>query len=237
MRKLFDLTILTLTLTTLSSCGFSEHVEKRARVLNSLEDKVLVLTKENQSLRSEIIRLNYQVKSLESKSFYLQTQLQSKSDAKARKIASIKKKKNPNDLVKFDVYRWKPTEMLKIAEKEFDAKNYEKSAQFFSSFMEHFPASESLDDKFLFQAGVASFETGKHFDWSEKYFSKLIQKYPTSDFYLSTKMWLALSYLKQEKNKEFFAVVEEFRKKYRNTSEWNILSSHYEKIVQKYKSN
>lgn len=236
MRNLFNLTLLSMLLLSLSSCGFTEHIENRARVINSLEDRVLLVTKENQALRAEVIKLKYQVNSLESKSFYLQTQLQSKKEEKARKIASIKKK-NPNDLVKFDVYRWKPDEMIKIAEKEFDAKNYEKSAQFFSSFMENFPASESLDDKFLFQAGVASFETGKHYEWSESYFSKLIEKYPTSDFYLSTKMWLALSYLKQGKNQQFFSMVEEFRKKYRNTSEWNILSSHYEKIVQKYKSN
>ena len=226
-----------MTLSLFTSCGFTEHVEKRARVLNSLEDKVLVLSQEKKSLQGEIVRLRYQVKSLESKNFYLETQLQSKNESKARKIASIKKN-DPNDLVKFDVYKWKPEEMVKIAEKEFDLKNYKKSAQFFSSFIDNFPSSKSLDDKFLFQAGVAAYEAGKYYDWSEKYFSMVIENHPTSDFFLGAKLWLAMTYLKQDKEDKFFAVAEEFRKKYRNTTEWNdILSKHYEKIVQKYKSN
>ena len=66
----------------------------------------------------------------------------------------------------------------------------------------------------------------------------VIENHPTSDFFLGAKLWLAMTYLKQDKEDKFFAVAEEFRKKYRNTTEWNdILSKHYEKIVQKYKSN
>ncbi len=225
------------TLGLLTSCGFTEHVEKRARVLNSLEDKVLVLSREKKALKAQIVKLKYEVKSLESKNFYLETQLQSKKEKNAREIASIKRN-DPNDLVKFDVYKWKPEEMVKIAEKEFDSKNYDKSAQFFNSYINNFPQSKSLDDKFLFQAGVAAFEAGKYYDWSEKYFSMIIANHPTSEFYLGSKLWLAMTYLKQNKEEKFFAVAEEFRKKYRNTTEWNdILSKHYEKIVQKYKSN
>ena len=229
--------LIVMTLGFLVSCGFTEHVEKRAKVLNSLEDKVIVLSKEKKALQAEIVKLRYQVKSLESKNFYLETKLQSKNETQARKIASIKKN-DPNDLVKFDVYKWKPEEMVKIAEKEFDHKNYEKSAQFFNSFINNFPSSKSLNDKFLFQAGVAAYEAGKYYDWSEKYFSMIIENHPTSEFYLGSKLWLAMTYLKKKEEDKFFAIAEEFRKKYRNTTEWNdILSKHYEKIVQKYKSN
>ena len=101
------------TLGLLTSCGFTEHVEKRARVLNSLEDKVLVLSREKKALKAEIVKLKYEVKSLESKNFYLETQLQSKKEKNAREIASIKRN-DPNDLVKFDVYKWKPEEMVKF---------------------------------------------------------------------------------------------------------------------------
>lgn len=236
MKKVIKTTLFLSFLATLTSCDLVDHVEHRARVLNSLEDKVLVLNKENQHLRNEIMQLKYKLKTVESRNFYLETQLENKGKPAQRTLASVRKV-SPDDLVKFDVYKWKPEQMLAIAEKEFDSKNYEKSAQFFNEFSNHFPNNKSKDDKFLFQAGVASFETGKHYQWSEKYFKDLVERYPTSKFYLGSKLWLGMSYLKQGKEKEFFAVVEEFRKKYRNTPEWNILSGHYEKIVQKYKSN
>lgn len=235
MKKIFKLTAFLTLVSTLSSCGFMEHVERRSAVLNSFEDQVLSLNKENSHLQNEVMRIKYKLKAVESRNFYLESQLQNKGKP-ARSLASVRKIRT-NDLVRFDIYKWKPSQMLAIAEKEFDTKNYEKSAQYFFEFANHFPDNKSLDDKFLFQAGVAAFESGKHYGWSETYFSKLTDKYPTSEFYLGSKLWLGMSYLKQGKEKEFFAVVEEFRKKYRNTPEWNILSGHYEKIVQKYKSN
>ncbi len=245
MKKLLKITTGSLILASFSSCGFMEHVEQRAAVLNSLEDKVLTLNEENQYLRNDIRELKYKIKTLENKNFYLETQLKEKptmpsmaqrAQSMDRKIASVAPM-NGSDLVKFDVYKWKPDQMLTIAQKEFDTKNYEKSAQFFSEFSNKYPSDKNLNDKFLFQAGIASFESGKHYEWSEKYLSQLVERYPTSEYYLGSKLWLGLTYLKQGKEKDFFAVVEEFRKKYRNTPEWNILSGHYEKIVQKYKSN
>jgi len=48
---------------------------------------------------------------------------------------------------------------------------------------------------------------------------------------------MALTYLQLGDDQKFFTTVEEFRKKYRNTEEWKVLSPHYEKIVQKFKRN
>ncbi len=227
-------------LLNLASCSFVEHFEKRAQAVNELEDKILILSKKNQDLGNKLMQANYKIKTLESKNFYLETQLKDKAPKPEtytkREIASVARV-NSNDLVKYDVYKWDAKEMVSIAQKEFDAKNFEKSAQFFNSYTKNFPNSKGIDADFLFQAGVASYESGKHYDWSEKYFTYLTKKYPTSKYYLGAKLWLGLSYLKQNRNDEFFAVVEEFRKKYRNTPEWNILSGHYEKIVQKYKKN
>jgi len=39
--------------------------------------------------------------------------------------------------------------------------------------------------------------------------------------------------MKLGEKQKFFATVEEFRKKYRNTNEWKILSTYYEKIEEK----
>lgn len=240
MKKLFKTSLFLIFLSTLSSCGFVEHVEYRAGVLNSLEDKVIALNKQNSHLENEVRELKYKIKTLENKNFYLETQLKEKVTTPTltadRTIASVAIPK-ADDMVKFDVYKWKPEQMMAMAQKEFDAKNYEKSAQFFSEFNRNFPNHNQLNDKFLFQAGVAAFESGKHFTWSEEYLSQLIERYPTSEYYLGSKLWLGLTYLKQGKEKEFFAIVEDFRKKYRNTPEWKILSGHYEKIVQKYKNN
>ncbi|MFG1483410.1 tetratricopeptide repeat protein [Halobacteriovorax sp. GFR7] len=229
-----------LALMSLTSCSYVEHFEKRAQAINELEDKILVLSKENQEMNNKLMQANYKIKTLESKNYYLETQLKDKAPKKEsytkRTIASVARV-DSNDLVKYDVYKWDAKEMVSIAQKEFDSKNYEKSAQFFNAYTKNFPNSKELDADFLFQAGVASYESGKHYDWSEKYFTYLTKKYPTSKYYLGAKLWLGMSYLKQNRKDEFFAVVEEFRKKYRNTPEWNILSGHYEKIVQKYKKN
>ena len=37
------------------------------------------------------------------------------------------------------------------------------------------------------------------------------------------------------KTEDFYSTVEEFRKKYKNTPEWEILRAHYEDITQKFK--
>jgi outer membrane protein assembly factor BamD (BamD/ComL family) len=60
-----------------------------------------------------------------------------------------------------------------------------------------------------------------------------MKQYPTSQYYRSAKLWVALTNLKLGEKKKFFATVEEFRKKYRNTNEWKILSNYYEKIEEK----
>ena len=60
-----------------------------------------------------------------------------------------------------------------------------------------------------------------------------MNQYPTSQYYRSAKLWKSLTYLQMGDKKKFFATVEEFRKKYRNTKEWKILSAYYEKIEEK----
>ena len=92
-----------------------------------------------------------------------------------------------------------------------------------------------VGDRVLFGAGVAAFETGKKYDLSEKYFSKLVKDFPKSDFHRGAKLWLALSQYNQGEHQKFLKTVEEFRLKYRNTDEWKILSRYYEDINEKVK--
>jgi tetratricopeptide (TPR) repeat protein len=152
-----------------------------------------------------------------------------------RSIASIKPLplELKTDLVEYKTYKWSADDMVKIADKEFKAKNFEKAAQFYTSLLNYYPDFKHLDDEFYFKAGISSYESGTHHDWTIKHFSVLMAKWPTSQYYRSAKLWVALTHMKMGEKQKFFATVEEFRKKYRNTNEWKILSSYYEKIEEK----
>ena len=231
---------------SLSSCDTFDHLEAKAEKINRYENVSLHLAKENRDLKLEISRLRSEIQGLKSEKNYLQIKIdkyEKKTLASTigsdsgRSLASVAPVKPSNDLVKYDVYKWTPSQVLAMVEKEFEQKNFEKSAQFFMSFREHFPKHERITDQFLFQAGVASFESGNHPEWTLHHLENLVKAYPTSKYYRGAKLWMALTYLQLGQEEKFFTTVEEFRKKYRNTEEWKVLSPHYEKIVQKFKRN
>jgi TolA-binding protein len=194
------------------------------------EKTSLELAKENRELRAKISDLTYRMNELDSKNKFFASQAQGKS----RSIASVPKM-DANDLVNYDVYKWSPEKLLAIGEKELHFKNYEKSAQFYNELIDRFPKDQIVNDRVLFGAGVAAFETGKRYDWAEKHLTRLVSNHPKSDFYRGAKLWLALSQYQQGDHKKFLATVEEFRLKYRNTEEWKILSRYYEDIHYKVK--
>jgi TolA-binding protein len=224
-----------------TSCDMGAHIAERSRYLNNLEDRALDLSKENRALRVEISSLQSELNSLKNKNHYLKIQLdkinKKGSNGVSRSLASVKPITPSNDLVKFDIYKWKPAQVLKVAETEFDQGHYKKSAQFFKAYADNFNDQPEFNDSFLFQAGIASFESKGHYDWAIAHFNKLIEDYPSSKFFRGAKLWRAMAFLKMGQDKQFFKSVEEFRKKYRNTPEWKILSTHYEKIIQKHKKN
>lgn len=235
MEHLMKKLILLFFLISLTSCDFVRKVETKAKKVNNYERVSLNLAKENRELMAEINSLKFEIQSLKSENNFLALQLEKKKE-RGRGIASVPADAS-NDLVKHKVYDWTPEQLLAVAEKEFDNKNFDKSAQFFKTFLDTFPKHKQIDDQLLFQAGVASYESGKYHDWTLNILSKLMNDYPTSKFYRGAKLWVALTNLKQGKTQQFYNTVEEFRKKYRNTPEWKILRNHYEKIRQKYKKN
>ena len=213
--------------------GLENSVTSKWEAQLQYEKKALALAKENRLLRKQISDLEYQISGLESKNKFYAAQSQSKPE-RARTIASIPST-NTNDLVNYEIYKWTPEKLLAIGEKEFHFKNYEKSAQFYHELIVRFPKHKLVNDRVLFGAGVAAFETGKRYDWSEKYLARLVKDHPTSDFYRGAKLWLALAQYNQGDHKKFLKTVEEFRLKYRNTDEWKILSRYYEDISYKIK--
>lgn len=235
--KILKISTLLLVSSALTGCEYAEYVENKAKKINNYERVAMTLSKENRKLQAEISRLEFEIQSLKSRNSYLELKLEEKKKKTQRTIASVGPVMPKNNMVKFDVYKWTPEQMLSTAEKEFEKKNFEKSAQFFHSMALNFKGSKLINDKFYFQAGVAAYESGKHDEWTIYHMTKLIENYPTSEFYRGAKLWMAMTHLKQGQKQKFFNTVEEFRRKYKNTKEWDILKGHYEKIVQKYKQN
>lgn len=200
------------------------------------ETKALNLAKENRMLQAKISDLEFKLSEYESKNKFLTSQMKKGNETAVtpkRAIASIPKN-SAEDLVNYEIYKWTPEKLLAIGEKELHFKNYEKSAQFYNELIERFPASELVNDRVLLGAGVAAFETGKRYDWAEKHFAR-VAKNQKSEFYRGAKLWLALTHYNTGDHKKFLATVEEFRLKYRNTTEWKILSRYYEDINYKVK--
>lgn len=242
-----------------TSCSFEgemKKIEHKAALINKYENVALKLAKENRELRAEVKRLEFDIQKLKqdrafsNKEGHGEESLASNShgeapahggghgEAKAapgRAIASVKPGsfEVKKDLVEWKTYKWSADDMVKIADKEFKAKNFEKAAQFYTSLVNYYPDFKHLDDEFYFKAGISAYESGEHHEWTLKHFGALMNKYPTSQYFRSAKLWVALTHMKMGDKAKFFATVEEFRKKYRNTNEWKILSSYYEKIEEK----
>lgn len=219
--------------------GMDKSVMTKWNAQFEFEHKALSLAKENRKLETQISDLKYQLSELQSKNKFLSAQMKKENLENmpnvSRTIASIPKV-NTNDLVNYEVYKWTPDKLLAIGEKELHYKNYEKSAQFYNELINRFPKHALVSDRVLFGAGVAAYETGKRFDWTEKHLDRLVKSYPKSDFYRGAKLWLALAQYNQGHHQKFLTTVEEFRLKYRNTEEWKILSRYYEDISYKIKN-
>lgn len=252
MKKMNNLKALILVMPILASCSIDfKKIEKKAALINHYEQVSLKLAKENRELHAKVKRLEFDVEKLKQEKSYNGIRVPaSKSehganahgnthDGHGRSIASVAPSPVPvvsdlkKDFVEFKTYKWRADDLLKIADKEFKAKNYEKAAQFYTSLINNYPHDKSITDEFYFKAGIAAFETGEHHDWSLNHFGTLMTKYPTSHYFRSAKLWEALTHMKMGEKKKFYTTVEEFRKKYRNTNEWKILSSYYEKIEEK----
>lgn len=217
---------------TAGQFGLWDDFKKRADVVHNYEYKSLELSKQ---LR-EYKRLNQELKSeiagLKSEKEHLEMNMQGKIGK--RSIASIPSHSS-NDLVNFELYKWSPEKLLGVGEKALHFKKFDKSAQFYQALLSNYPGHESVDDRVLFEAGIAAYESKTHYKWAENHFSSLVKKYPKSKYYRGAKLWLALSHFYQGNQTEFIETVDEFRQKYRNTKEWKVLSQYYEDLNHKYK--
>jgi len=214
-----------------------DKLYSKAEQVNNYEVAALQLAKENRELKAQISKMSFDIQELKSQNNFLEIKLEKKKSRK-RKIASIALQKplmNSGDFVKQDIYKWNPSQLLTIGTSEFNSKNYAKASQYFHELITRYPKDDLINDEVLFQAGVSAYESGKHYDWANEYLSKLIYDHPSSKHFRGAKLWRALTHFRMGKKDQFYATVDEFRRKYRNTTEWKILSVHYDELTKKYK--
>ena len=247
-----------LILPLIASCSLDmKKIEEKAAMMNRYEQISTKLAKENRELHAEVKRLEFELeKQKQENNFHIAKSPTGNSEnaevavheatdlhdhhnneLSGRSIASIAPSSEVSgakkDYVEFKTYKWHADDLMKIADKEFKDKNYEKAAQFYTSLINNYSTNKNINDELYFKAGIATYESGDHHDWTISHFEALMAKYPTSQYFRSAKLWIALTQLKLGDKKKFYSTVEEFRKKYRNTNEWKILSSYYEKIEEK----
>ncbi len=216
-----------------NEAGLWGSFSDRAQTVHHYEYKALELTKKIRLLEMEKENLKSQITRLEAEKEHLSL-AQSGKKTKSRSIASVPKQ-DSKDLVQFDLYQWKPEKLLGMGKQALFFKKFEKSAQFYQALTAYYPKHQSINDHVLFEAGIAAFESKKHYDWALSHFNTLLVRHPSSKLARGAKLWKALSHFYLGDQKEFLATVDEFRKKYRNTKEWKVLSQYYEDIHYKYK--
>lgn len=213
--------------------GIWSDVKKRAQTVHHYEYKSLHLAKELRLAKKKNQELLAQIARLEAEKEHLQLGFTGKKSA-VRGIASVPNLKG-KDLVQYDLYKWKPEKLLGMGKQALHFKKFEKSAQFYQALTHYYPKHGSINDRTLFEAGIAAYESRKHYEWALKHFQTIVVKYPKSKLNRGAKLWMALSHFYLGNQKEFVKTVDEFRKKYRNTREWKVLSRYYEELHYKYK--
>lgn len=212
--------------------GVAGSFVKRAKKINNYERVGLSLIKENKGLKREIEELKFQVNKFKNENSVLALKLEDKI---LRQPASYEPVDPTNDLVELKTYRWDYSQLLSSANEYFQKQDFVRSAQYFQTILKAFPQHEQLNDDVIYNAAIASFESKLYRKWAKQNFEKILREYPTSTHFRGAKLWIGLINLEEGKKKKFFNVVEEFRKKYRNTKEWELISGHYYEIYKNFK--
>jgi TolA-binding protein len=209
--------------------GFWGEFKEQADVVHNYEYKALILAKELRQANQEIEVLRGKISKVSLEKEHLALKVADKT----RTLASVPLK-SKDDLVNFEVFKWSAEKLLGVGEKSLHFKKYEKASQYYQTLVKNYPTNSIVNDKVLFEAGIAAYESKKHYPWAVSHFETIIKKYPKSKLRRGAKLWLALSHYHQGDEKVFLETVEEFRSKYRNTKEWAVLSKYYEDIAYKY---
>lgn len=233
------------------------QLESKAAKINRFEEVAITLAKENREQKVKIKSLEFEIQKLKQggvggadaeHSRSLASEHEVKHEAKHEEQHETKHETKheehklevgslpfevKKDFIEMKTYKWKLSDLEKMAKDAYSKKDYEKAAQCYTTILNHYGKEAHIDDEFLNNAGTASLETGEHHPWTIFYFQTLMQNFPTSNYFRTAKLWVALTHFKMGDKKAFFMEAEEFRKKYRNSKEWTILSEYYENIAEK----
>lgn len=134
------------------------------------------------------------------------------------------------DYVKQDVYHWSEGKLLALSEKEYKLKNYLAAAQYGMTLV-NLNSEINVDEKFLYRLGISCIESKMYLNEGIYVLGDLIKKHPESPLVIQAKLWRGLAFHRLNNKEEFIAMMEEFKTKYRNSKEWNVLKSIYDRSL------
>ncbi len=196
-------------------------------------------------IENENIKLKLHVRELEFSLARLQ-EASKKTPEMDRSVASVSSSKKfelfpqgkkIEDFVKQDIYHWSTGKLSALAEKEYYLKNYLASAQYGLTLLNHMDDKSIADEKFYYQLGISCVESKFYVHEGGEVLNNLITKYPESPLIIQAKLWRGLAFHRLNNKKEFLAMMEEFKTKYRNTKEWTVLKNIYERSIASGKDN
>lgn len=202
-----------------------EQFNNKLQRIQKYQDQALLLIKENRNLAIKMSNLEYDIQKLKSQNYFQEMQI--------TKYKDILKKQLPGhseDNDNLDIYNWRPEQLVAMAETHFNKGQYADAAKFLNYFISKYKNHPLINDELIFMAGISCYKSETCLNSALNYFHIIIQKSAHSPYFRGAKLWSGIIYHKQGKKDLFLKVIEEFRKKYKNTSEWKILSAYYENI-------
>jgi TolA-binding protein len=199
----------------------------------------LQLAKKNRELMVKVSELNHELNNEKTKNHYLKVKMDNEQGEAQRDLASFMPVKkltiegDAKDYVQYDIYKWGEQKLFSIGNREYKLKNYDKASQFYVELINQHPDSKHLTESMLMKSAFSCYQSKKYYSQAIDILDMLLKRFPHSEHYLKAKLWRGLSELQLGNFKKFFASVDEFRKKYRNTREWAIIRNYYEKIIVK----
>jgi TolA-binding protein len=194
---------------------------------------------EIQKIKKENSKLKIQLQKMEFTLARFEEEKQGKNAHRSVASVPVEKKgyllvpagSSIKDLVKQDVYHWSAGKLLALSEKEYNLKNHAAAAQYGMTLLNENEEFNLIDEHFYFRTGVSCIETGNYLNEGVLILNELVKKYPESPLIVQAKLWRGLAFHRLNNKEEFMAMMEEFKTKYRNTKEWTVLKSIYDRSI------
>lgn len=212
---------------TLQILAFKFHLPDTHEV--SEHYKNIKLEKENAKLIAELNNLRFTLDRAQEQGL-----IKDERYTLSRTMASGQKQfeilnDHVKDYVQQDIYQWSEIKLHSLFQREYTLKNFMAASQYGLTFLNNHLNSNLVNDYFLFLVGISCVQSGYYLHQSVQVFAILLEKFPNSAYIVKTKLWRGLAYYQLKDQRSFNDMIEEFKEKYRNTKEWDILKNIYER--------